>query len=494
MSAPYAESQARENALHPNGLAETASPSTAETSHGTIRAGGGPRIEDVPLLLRPLRVAVVDDEEPVRELVRTALERADAKVDTFATSQLFLDRAVFGDYDIIFSDLMLPGLSGIDLLFEVKAKAPTVPFVIMSGQAAVPDAIDAMKAGAADFLVKPFRLQSLLDLVARLTRDSGPRSVSGVWKREKEQNFAVGHSPAWKSLLERARRVADLSSTVLIRGETGTGKEVVAKYIASFGPRAGKPFVTLSCAAIPEELIESELFGHVRGAFSGATNARRGLFEEAEGGTLLLDEIGSMPLAAQAKVLRALEEFQIRPVGDSRNVNVDVRILAATNLDIESAVQRGTFRDDLYYRLAVVTLWVPPLRDRGDDRLLLADHFLRIFSGKSMFPRRLSAETRDLILNDPFPGNVRELKHALEQACALTPKDELQPEDFPLLLARADAASAVDEAGGGGAREVTLEKLQEMLVKTGGNRVEAARRLGISRSTLYRLLRKAPAA
>jgi DNA-binding NtrC family response regulator len=388
---------------------------------------------------------------------------------------------------------MLPGLSGIDLLFEVKAKAPSVPFVIMSGQAAVPDAIEAMKAGAADFIVKPFRLQSVLDVVARLTRDVKPRSVSGVWKREKEQNFAVGHSSAWKGLLERSKRVAELSCTVLIRGETGTGKEVVAKYIASFGPRAGKPFVTLNCAAIPDDLIESELFGHVRGAFSGATNARRGLFEEAEGGTLLLDEIGSMPLAAQAKVLRALEEFQIRRVGDNRNVNVDVRILAATNLDIESAVKRGTFRDDLYYRLAVVTLWVPPLRDRGDDKLLLADHFLRMFSGKSQFPRRLSPEARDLILNDPFPGSVRELKHAIEQACALTPKDELLPEDFPLLLARDDAASTVDEAGGGGAREATFEKLQEMLVKTGGNRVEAAKRLGISRSTLYRLLRKTPA-
>ena len=443
--------------------------------------------------MRSLRVAVVDDEESVRNLVCTALERAEAKVDAFASSQLFMDRAVFTEYDLILSDLMLPGLSGIDLLFEVKAKAPSVPFVIMSGQAAVPDAIEAMKAGAADFLVKPFRLQSLLDLVVRLTRDVSPRSVSGVWKREKEQNFAVGRSPAWKGLLERGKRVAELSSTVLIRGETGTGKEVVAKYIASFGPRAGRPFVSLSCAAIPDDLIESELFGHVRGAFSGATNARRGLFEEAEGGTLLLDEIGSMPLAAQAKVLRALEEFQIRRVGDNRSVNVDVRILAATNLDIEAAVKLGTFRDDLYYRLAVVTLWVPPLRDRGDDKLLLADHFLRMFSGKSQFPRRLSAEARDLILNDPFPGNVRELKHAIEQACALTPRDELLPEDFPLLLARADAASGVDEAGGGGVREATLEKLQEMLVKTGGNRVEAAKRLGISRSTLYRLLRRAPA-
>ena len=439
-----------------------------------------------------MRVAVIDDEEPVRELVRTALERIDARVDTFASSQLFMDRAVFSEYDLIFSALVLPGLSGIDLLFEVKARAPSVPFVIMSGKAAVPDAIESMKAGAADFLVKPFRLQSLLDVVARLTRDVRTSSVSGVWRREKEQNFAVGHSPAWRSLLERGKRVAELSSTVLIRGETGTGKEVVAKYIASFGPRAGKPFVTLSCAAIPEDLIESELFGHVRGAFTGATNARRGLFEEAEGGTLLLDEVGSMPLAAQAKVLRALEEFQIHRLGDSRDVNVDVRILATTNLDIEAAIKHGTFRDDLYYRLAVVTLWVPPLRERGDDRILLADHFLRIFSGKSQFLRRLSAEARDLVLNDPFPGNVRELKHAIEQACALTPKDELQPEDFPLLLSRADAGSAADEAGGG-TREATPEKLQEMLVRTGGNRVEAARRLGISRSTLYRLLRRTPA-
>jgi two-component system response regulator HydG len=379
----------------------------------------------------------------------------------------------------------------MDLLFEVKAKAPSIPVVLMSGRAAVTDAIDSMKAGAADFLVKPFRAQNLLDVVTRLTRDDAPRA-SGVWKREKEQNVAVGHSPAWKSLLEKARRVAELSSNVLIRGETGTGKEVVAKYIASFGPRAGRPFVTLSCAAIADDLIESELFGQARGA-GGAVNARRGVFEEAEGGTLFLDEIGSMPLGAQGKVLQALEEFEIRRVGESRSVAVDVRILAATNLDVEAAVRRGAFRDDLYYRLAVVTLWVPPLRERGDDRLLLADHFLRLFSGRSQFPRRLSAEARDLVLNDPFPGNVRELKHSIEQACALTPKDELQPEDFPLLLARADAASPSESPSGIGVREATPEKVLEMLQKTGGNRVEAAKRLGISRSTLYRLLRRTPA-
>jgi DNA-binding NtrC family response regulator len=446
-----------------------------------------------PIGLRALRIAVVDDDEGVRELMRTSLERVGATVDLFPGSQLFLDRAIFTDYDVIFCDLMLPGMSGIDLLFEVRGKAPAVPFVIISGQAAVSDAIEAMKAGATDFIVKPFRIQSLLDVVKRLTQGIAPRTASGIWRREKEQNFAVGNSAVWKSLLEKARRVAELSSTVLIRGETGTGKEVVAKYIASFGPRAGKPFVTLNCAAIPDDLIESELFGHVRGAFSGATNARRGLFEEAEGGTLLLDEIGSMPMAAQAKVLRALEEFQIRRVGDNRNVVVDVRILASTNLDLEAAIAQHIFRDDLYYRLAVVTLWVPPLRDRREDKLALADHFLRMFSTPSQYPRRLSAEAKDLILHDPFPGNARELKHSIEQACALSAREELVAEDFPLLLARADAASEAHvETAGEAPRMVTLERLQETLEKTGGNRVEAARQLRISRSTLYRLLRKLP--
>jgi DNA-binding NtrC family response regulator len=444
--------------------------------------------------LRTLRIAVVDDDEGVRDLVRTSLERVGATVDLYPTSQLFLDRAIFTDYDVIFCDLMLPGMSGIDLLFEVRGKAPSVPFVIISGQAAVSDAIEAMKAGATDFIVKPFRIQSLLDVVKRLTQDVAPRTASGIWRREKEQNFAVGSSPVWKSLLERARRVAELSSTVLIRGETGTGKEVIAKYIASFGPRAGKPFVTLNCAAIPDDLIESELFGHVRGAFSGATNARRGLFEEAEGGTLLLDEIGSMPMPAQAKVLRALEEFQIRRVGDNRNVAVDVRILASTNLDMEAAIGRHIFRDDLYYRLAVVTLWVPPLRERGEDKLALADHFLRMFSKPSQYPRRISPEAKDLILHDPFPGNARELKHSIEQACALSTRDELVADDFPLLMARADAISSDElEAVSEGPRTVTPERLKEALERTGGNRVEAARQLRISRSTLYRMLRKTPA-
>jgi two-component system response regulator HydG len=436
---------------------------------------------------------MIDDDDALRELVRAALSKVGVSVDVFPGSQQFLDRAVFSNYDLILCDLMLPGLSGIDLLLEVREKDPSVPFVIVSGQAAVTDAIDAMKAGAADFLIKPFRVQALVDLVRRLTQTNvQPRMASGIWRREKEQNFALGSSPPWKSLLEKARRVADLSFTVLIRGETGSGKEVLAKYIASFGPRAGKPFVTLNCAVIPEELIESELFGRAHGAFTGATSARRGLFEEAEGGTLFLNEIGSMPMAAQAKVLRALEEFEIRRVGENHSVAVDVRILAATNLDIEAAVARQAFRDDLYYRLAVVTLRMPPLRERGEDKLALADHFLRMFSKPSQYPRRLSNEAKDLILHDPFPGNIRELKHSIEQACALSARDELVAEDFPRLLARADAANASEmgTVSGLGARTVTPERLKEVLEKTGGNRVEAARQLHISRSTLYRMLGK----
>lgn len=453
------------------------------------------RMRGVPLTaLHPsLRIAVIDDDESLRNLVRSTLVKEGASVDLFTDSRQFLDRAVFTDYDLILCDLMLPGLSGMDVLFEVREKTKAVPFVLMSGHAAVPDAIEAMKAGAADFLVKPFRVQSLVDLVRRLTAAAAPRVSSGIWRREKEANPVIGTSPVWMSLLQKARRVAELSSTVLICGETGTGKEVVAKYIASFGPRAANPFLVLSCAAIPEDRIESELFGHASGTFATTPGSRRGLFEEAEGGTLLLDEVGSMPLPAQAKVLRALEEREIRRVGDDRRVAVDVRILAATNIDIEDAVARRAFRDDLYYRLAAVTLGVPPLRERGDDKLLLADHFLRRFTGPSEFPRRLSPEARDLILHDPFPGNVRELKHSIEQACALSTADELSPEDFPLLLARADEGGGqVTSASGVTPRSITPERLQEALLRTGGNRVEAARQLRISRSSLYRMLRKMP--
>ncbi len=437
------------------------------------------------------RVAVVDDDPGVRELIRSALAREGIAVDAFEGSQAFLDRADATSYDLVLCDLVMPGLSGIDLLSEVKARAPAVPFVIITGQGSVSSAVDAMKAGARDFLEKPFRVPQLLDLVRRTA--SAQTTVAAEAAGIGEHPLLVGRSREWMDLLEKSRRVAQLPSTVLIRGETGTGKEVVARYIASLGPRASRPFVSVNCAAMPENLIESELFGHVRGAFTGATAPRRGLFEEADGGILFLDEIGTMPLPAQAKILRALEDREIKRVGDNRTIPVDVRILAATNLDIESAVARHEFRDDLYYRLAVITLRVPPLRERGEDSLVLAEHFLKALAPEGTTPRRLSPEARELFLHYSFPGNVRELKHALEQACALSPRPELVPDDFPSLTARRDflpeplaGASDLFLAP----RSVTPEMLHDALTRTANNRVEAARRLGISRSTLYRMLRK----
>ena len=384
----------------------------------------------------------------------------------------------------------MPGMTGTDLLEEVRARVPGLPFIIVSGQGTVHSAVVAMKSGALDFLEKPFKLTQLLDVVRRVTgrKEHGEAAAPG-------RPSLLGHSPAWLELLEKARRVAPLSDTVLLCGETGSGKEVVAHFITANGSRAAKPFVSVNCAAVPETLLESELFGHVRGAFTGATAPRSGLFEEAVGGTLFLDEIGTMSLVAQAKVLRVLEERVIKRVGDNRTVSVDVRILVATNLNLEAAVARHAFREDLYFRLAVITLTIPPLRERGDDVFLLADYFLRLLAPAGAPPCTLSEDAMELLATYPFPGNVRELKHALSQACALSPRRELTAADFPLLVTRRDLPASFESGiyhRMYGPRDVTPEMLRDALKRTGGNRLEAARVLQISRSSLYRILRKTP--
>jgi DNA-binding NtrC family response regulator len=309
-----------------------------------------------------------------------------------------------------------------------------------------------------------------------------------------ETAFAIGRSDSWCRFVERAARVAPLGVTVLIRGETGSGKEIAARLIVAMGRRAAAPFVAVNCAALPDTLVESELFGHARGAFSGATEARRGLFEEANRGTLFLDEIGALPLAAQAKLLRVLEEGRVRRVGENRETAVDVRVLAATGLDIEAAISRREFREDLYYRLSALELVVPPLRERVEDIPLLVTHFLDRLEEQGGPARRLSQEALDLLARYPFPGNVRELKHAVEQAAVFGDDDELCPSDFRALWARSEMLLPADEPKGGrtSPEDVTPTKLEEALKRTGGNRLEAARLLGISRSSLYRILRRMP--
>ena len=308
--------------------------------------------------------------------------------------------------------------------------------------------------------------------------------------------FAVGRSAAWCRLVERATRVAPLGVTVLIRGETGSGKDVVARLIVALGNREGAPFVAVNCAALPDTLVESELFGHARGSFSGATEARRGLFEEANRGTLFLDEIGALPLPAQAKLLRVLEEGRVRRVGENRVTDVKVRVLAATSLDMEAAIGRREFREDLYYRLSALELLVPPLRERPEDIPLLAEHFLRMLREQGGPERTLSPEALELLTSYPFPGNVRELKHAVEQAAVFGDGAILEPTDFRALWGRSQMLLPASESRGGRSPivDMTSARLEEALRRTGGNRLEAARLLGISRSSFYRILRRLPSA
>jgi DNA-binding NtrC family response regulator len=362
--------------------------------------------------------------------------------------------------------------------------------VIMAGGGSVQSAVQAMKEGALDYLIKPFKHEDLVHLVRKVAAGNARVPESGG---QPERAFAVGRSAVWLSLLDRARRVAPLPSTVLLRGETGTGKDVLARYIVSFGSRSSRPFVALNCAALPDNLVESELFGHARGAFTGAAVARRGLFEEADTGTLLLDEVGALTLAVQAKLLRFLEDRQVRRLGDNRSVPVDVRIIAATNLDMESAVSRHEFREDLYYRLNVLSLTIPPLRERPEDVEPLATYFLSLFQAEGVPQRRFTPEAIRLLRGYPFPGNIRELRHAVEQAFAFCDSGELGPDDFAFLKARIDRVHKPAEEAPETPAAVTPEKLREALEKAGGSRVDAAHLLKISRSTLYRLLRQLPA-
>jgi len=432
-------------------------------------------------------VAVIDDDGALVEVVRVALRGEGVEAVGFSSAEAFLESRS-GRYDLILCDLSMPGMTGLQLLEEVRRKDPQAWFVLMTGEGTIEIAVEAMKKGASDFLAKPFRLGEI-QLLAREVK--GRIGVAAAEDVSGAPDFVIGRAPVWRQLLERARRVADLPTTVLIRGETGSGKEVLAKYLASFGPRVGKPFVAINCAAVPETLLESELFGHARGAFSGADVARRGLFEEAHGGTLFLDEAGSMGLGAQGKLLRVLEDRTVRRVGENRTIAVDVRIIAATNVNLEDAVARGAFRADLYFRLAVVTLQIPPLRERREDIPLLAAHFLQMLTPPGGTPRRLSPEALALLGRYPFPGNVRELRNAIEQALVFSTGPVLFAEDLASLSDRSESLSAGAPADATVETvPVTWERVQEALVRTNGNRVDAAKLLGISRSTLYRVLRQ----
>ncbi len=453
-------------------------------------------------------VLVVDDEKLIRWSVGERLTRNGFDVTTCESAEAALEVLLHKKPDVALFDVRLPGLDGVGLLTRALALHPDLVVVMMSAHSSVDTAVQAMKDGALDFLVKPFPLTQLDTVVERALASSASRRqlAESMVSRptEDKQGTMVGSSPAFLKLVATLDRLAASPiATVLILGESGTGKERVARGIHFRSARASKPFLQINCAAMPEQLLESELFGHERGAFTDAHTRKLGLFEEAEGGTVLLDEIGDLPPAGQAKLLRLLEEKTFRRVGGSGEISVDVRVLAATNVNLEERVRDGEFRNDLFFRLNVIRVEVPPMRERREDVGLLAAHFMARVARElgRLPPRGVSPAALELMQSYQWPGNVRELRNVIERALILHPAmDELRPEHLPAELAQRPAATpatgtaaapapgAPEGAGPLSLGETERRLILEALEKARGNQTQAARLLGITRDTLrYRL-------
>ncbi len=439
------------------------------------------------------RVLVVDDDPGVRYTLREILESEGLAVDEAADGVEALARLEARPAELVISDLRMPRLDGLGLLRALAGRAPAPRVVLITAQGSERDAVAAMKAGAFDYFKKPFETDELLAVVRRAVeavrlRDENER-LAGEVALSRTMVFA---SEPMRRLAQLVARVAPRDVTVLITGESGTGKERVAEALVRASPRAERPFVRFNCAALSPELAEAELFGHARGAFTGAVRARPGLFGEADGGSILLDEVGELAAPAQAKLLRVLQDGEVRPVGEERPRTVDVRVLAATHRNLEELVKGGRFREDLLYRLDVVRLHVPPLRDRPEDVTVLARHFLDRFAERFGLPSlRVPDALLDALRAHRWPGNVRELENVLESLVALSPPDGL---DLSLLPFGRGAAAPAAEAAAIGlrARVEAYERglVVEALRGARGNRSEAARRLAISRVTLHDKLRK----
>ena len=425
----------------------------------------------------PSCILVIDDEPGIRAGLAEVLGRGGFAVAEAASAEDGLARLGAGDVALCFVDLRLPGMSGLDFLRALRQGGMATPTVVITAHGTVEDAVAAMKLGAVDFLTKPFSPTELLHLAEGLVADGGesPEPAAACSRP------IVSRDPATLAVLEIAEAVASSRAPVLIQGESGTGKELLARYLHERGRRRGKPFVAVNCAALPRELLESELFGHERGAFTGAIARKVGKFELAHGGTILLDEISEMELPLQAKLLRVLQEYEVDRLGGTAPVPIDVRVVATTNRRLRDLVDRGQFREDLYYRLMVVPLVLPPLRERKGDIDLLADHFLRRFSaGRQLV---LAPETRAWLRSRPWPGNVRELEHAVERAALLARGPVLTVEDF----AERDPLPPRLELGslaGLTVREMERQLIFDTLRRTNNNRTQAARLLGISIRTL----------
>jgi two-component system, NtrC family, response regulator AtoC len=446
--------------------------------------------------MSPPTVLIVDDERTLARSIKTFLADSGYDAEVAGSAEEALAMLEKTRPDVIFLDVRLPGMSGIDLLAKIRALDAAVPVIIMTAYGTIEGAVDAIKRGAFDYLKKPVDLDELKLMADRAREHAAMKQELAYYRsrtaRELPNLGLIGDSPPMREVLDRVRHVAALDDVppILITGETGTGKGLVARSIHASGPRATRPFIEVNCTALPASLMEAELFGHERGAFTDAKESKIGLFEAAEHGFLFLDEIGDVELTLQGKLLRAIEEQTVRRVGGVRDRKVNVRILAATNRDLERDAQQGTFRKDLYFRLAVILLHLPPLRERGDDVLLLAEDFLRRYGAKyGRDVRRIDPAARDALLAYSWPGNVRELSHVIERAVLWSRGDAIDAEHLSLIEPE-PFRHASTELPPAGVDLAQWERsvIEQALRQAGGNQTKAADRLGISRDTLrYRL-------
>lgn len=439
-------------------------------------------------------VLIVDDEKIQLEMLRGFLVKQGYSVETAEDGSQGLEKFRAGSFDLVLTDLRMPGMDGLQLLKEAKRLNPEAVLVVLTAFGTVGSAVEAMKEGAYDYLTKPIDLEELLLLIKRAEREAGLRRENRDLKeqlREKfKVDFIISASRGMEESLSLVKRVAPSTATVLILGESGTGKELIARAVHYASPRADKPFIKVNCAALPENLLESELFGHEKGAFTGAVGRRIGRFEQADHGTIFLDEIGDLSPPLQVKLLRVLQEKDFERVGSSQTLRVDVRVLAATNRNIEEAIRKGTFREDLYYRLNVVTISLPPLRERKEDIPPLIEHFLKKFTRENQKKiSSLSKEAKDLLMSYHYPGNIRELENIVERAVVLCRGDTITTQDLPLSLQTEaeetmrrglESRRSLPEV----LEEVERHRISQALQKSGGIQTKAAEELGISERVL----------
>jgi two-component system response regulator AtoC len=447
--------------------------------------------------VEPMKILIVDDDVSIREIIQKNLSQTGGfNVEAAQNGLEAIEKIEKEVFDLVLTDLKMPEMDGLELLKNIKGTRPEVMVILMTAFGSIETAVEAMKMGADDYITKPFNIDHLLLRISKVQKESLLLKENRLLRMEVRKKFEfnniIGKSKKMQEIFSLIEKVAPGNSTVIIYGGSGTGKELVAKAIHYHSPRADKPFIPFNCGAIPETLVESELFGHTKGAFTGAIQAKRGLFEEANGGTLFLDEISTILPSAQVKLLRVLQEKELMKVGSTERTKIDVRMIAATNENLEENMKTGKFREDLFYRLHVFPIFLPDLKDRKEDISLLAYHFLDRYSREAKKGiKGITKEAMKLLLEYPWPGNVRELENTIERAVIMTDQDHLIPNDFPKDLI--EGSSEMIKRGVKDRKslnDIKSEYIKEILKEVGGNKRMASEILKVNPRTLYRLEKK----